>query len=100
MNIFKYYTNYHKIFNGKRLQTVDFITFVDALWRLRTEYDPNSNTEDCYEKCNNQQLLCKRKLPRKKQFGYKQFLIVLYFLKDFESRSKININSKFDKICP
>ncbi|CAF3735779.1 unnamed protein product, partial [Rotaria sp. Silwood1] len=33
-------TNYHKTFNGKQLQTLDFITFVDALWRLREKHDP------------------------------------------------------------
>jgi len=35
-------TNYRKAYNGKPLQTVDFITFVDALWRLRQEHDPQS----------------------------------------------------------
>ncbi|CAF3569285.1 unnamed protein product, partial [Rotaria sp. Silwood2] len=36
------YKKYSKIFHGKKLNTLDFITFVDALYRLRTEYDPNS----------------------------------------------------------
>ncbi|CAF0934267.1 unnamed protein product [Rotaria sordida] len=55
IRIFK---NYSKIFHGKELNTLDFITFVDALYRLRTEYDPNSTIEDSYEKSNEQQLSC------------------------------------------
>jgi hypothetical protein len=42
-------SNYYKKFNGKQMPTVDFITFVDALWRLREEYDPQSRTEDARE---------------------------------------------------
>ncbi|CAF3556461.1 unnamed protein product [Rotaria socialis] len=45
-------TNYYNKFNGKRLQTLDYITFVDALWRLREEYDPESKTEDISDRCN------------------------------------------------
>jgi len=56
------FTKYHKIFQGKTLNTLDFITFVDALYRLRTEYDPNCNTEDSYGKCNDQQLTRKMKI--------------------------------------
>ncbi|CAF2719474.1 unnamed protein product [Rotaria sp. Silwood2] len=51
-------TSYYKIFNGKRLQTLDFITFVDALWRLREEYDPQSKIEDALDKCGKNQLHC------------------------------------------
>ncbi|CAF2399593.1 unnamed protein product [Rotaria sp. Silwood2] len=50
------YKKYSKIFHGKKLNTLDFITFVDALYRLRTEYDPNSTIEDSYEKFSEQQL--------------------------------------------
>ncbi|CAF0917623.1 unnamed protein product [Rotaria sordida] len=48
--------NYYKKFNGKRLQTVDFITFVDAFWRLREEYDIQHRIQDAWDKCNKQQL--------------------------------------------
>ncbi|CAF1084088.1 unnamed protein product [Rotaria sp. Silwood1] len=47
--------NYYKTFNGKQLQTVDFITFVDALWRLREEYDSQRKIEDSLDKCDKQQ---------------------------------------------
>jgi hypothetical protein len=53
IRIFK---KYQKLFHGKTLDTLDFITLVDALYRLRTEYDPNWNMEDNLEKSNNQQL--------------------------------------------
>ncbi|CAF1201655.1 unnamed protein product [Adineta steineri] len=55
------FTKYYKLFHGKRLDTFDFITFVDALYRLRNEYDPNSNIEDNYEKHSEHQLLRKMK---------------------------------------
>ena len=42
-------TNYRKTFAGKSLQTVHFITIVDALWRLREEYHPQSRAEDTWE---------------------------------------------------
>ena len=51
------FTKYSEAFNGKILDTLDFITFVDALYRLRQEYDPNCNIEDGYER----QLPCKMK---------------------------------------
>jgi len=50
------YRKYSKSFHGKRLDTLHFITFVDALYRLRTEYDPNCTIEDTYEKSNEQQI--------------------------------------------
>ncbi|CAF0812428.1 unnamed protein product [Rotaria sp. Silwood1] len=53
IRIFK---KYSKIFQGKKLDTLDFITFVDALYRLRTEYDPNAIIEDSYEQPSEQQL--------------------------------------------
>ncbi|CAM4924077.1 unnamed protein product [Rotaria socialis] len=53
IRIFK---NYSKIFHGKKLNTFDFIKFVDALYRLRSDYDPNSTIEDNYEKHSEQQL--------------------------------------------
>ena len=53
-------TNYNKIFSGKRLPTVEFITFVDAFWRLREEYDPQSKLEDA---CDKYQLPCVTNLP-------------------------------------
>jgi hypothetical protein len=46
---------YHKVFNGKRLHTVDFVTFVDAFWRLREKYDPQSKIEDDLEKSGRNQ---------------------------------------------
>ena len=46
---FQILANYQKKFNGKRLQTVDFITFVDALWSLREKYDPQSKPEPTLE---------------------------------------------------
>lgn len=49
--------NYTKVFHGKKLNTFDFIAFVDALYRFRAEYDPNSIIEDSYEKLNDQHLL-------------------------------------------
>jgi hypothetical protein len=55
-------TNYRKAYNGKPLQTVDFITFVDALWRLRQEHDPQSKIEDALEKCGGNQLPCAMKI--------------------------------------
>jgi hypothetical protein len=48
--------NYQKAFNGKRLQTLDFVTFVDALWRLREEYDPQSKIQDALDNCGANQL--------------------------------------------
>jgi hypothetical protein len=42
------YAKYYDTFAGKRLDTIDFINFVDALYRLRTEYDLNSTVEDKY----------------------------------------------------
>jgi hypothetical protein len=35
---------------------LDFITLVDALYRLRVEYDSDWNMEDSLEKSNDQQL--------------------------------------------
>jgi hypothetical protein len=55
-------TNYRKAFNGKRLQTIDFITFVDALWRLRDEYDPQSKMEDVLKNYGGNQLPCAMKI--------------------------------------
>jgi hypothetical protein len=52
---------YHKTFQEKTFDTLDFITFVDALYRLRTEYDPNWNIEDAYEKYHDQRLTCQMK---------------------------------------
>ena len=52
------YAKYNDAFDGKRLETLDFVTFVDALYRLRTEYDPNCTLEDKYA---NQQLLVDEK---------------------------------------
>ena len=43
-------SNYRKQFNGRKLQTIDFITFVDALWRLRQEYDPQGKYDDTWDK--------------------------------------------------
>ncbi|CAF1588968.1 unnamed protein product, partial [Adineta ricciae] len=57
------YTKYHKIFHGKKLDTMHFITFVDALYRLRQEYDPNGVVEDTYEKYSETQLVRKLKVP-------------------------------------
>jgi hypothetical protein len=56
--------NYQKTFKCKRLRTVDFITFVDALWRLREEYDPQSKIEDTLEKWRGNQLPCAMKILR------------------------------------
>ncbi|CAF1664770.1 unnamed protein product [Rotaria magnacalcarata] len=53
IRIFK---NYLKIFHGKKMNTFDFIQFVDALYRLRSDYDPDSTIEDSYEKQSEQQL--------------------------------------------
>jgi hypothetical protein len=58
IRIFK---KYHKIFNEKTLDTLDFITFVDALYRLRTEYDPNWKIEDGHERGYDQQIPCQTK---------------------------------------
>lgn len=58
IRIFK---KYYKIFQGKTLDTFEFITFVDALYRLREEYDPNYMNEDGYEKCHDQQIANKLK---------------------------------------
>ena len=55
-------TNYHTQFNGKQLQTVDFITFVDALWRLREENDPQSKNEDAWERQMNRQSSYSKKM--------------------------------------
>ena len=41
--------NYQKKFHDKRLQTVDFITFVDALWSLRDKHDPPSKMDSTSE---------------------------------------------------
>jgi hypothetical protein len=41
--------NYNKTFHGKRLQTVDFVTFADALWRLRDKHDPQTKTQNIVE---------------------------------------------------
>ena len=40
---------YAEAFKGKRLETLEFVTFVDALYRLRAEHDPNSQLEDKYD---------------------------------------------------
>jgi hypothetical protein len=56
------FTKYYNLFNGEALETFDFITFVDALYRLRTEHDPNCDAEDGYEKSNDQQLPCEKKV--------------------------------------
>ncbi|UJR36441.1 hypothetical protein I4U23_029164 [Adineta vaga] len=55
------YTKYYKLFHGKKLDTLDFVTFVDALYRLRLEYDPDGTAQDAYEKCSDQQLVRKMK---------------------------------------
>ena len=36
--------NYRKKFDGKRLLTMDFITFVDALWSLQEQFDSPTKT--------------------------------------------------------
>ena len=53
--------NYSRTFHGKRLQTVDFVTFVDALWRLREKYDPQSKIENTSDKRGGDQLSCAMK---------------------------------------
>jgi hypothetical protein len=50
------FTKYQKMFQGQTLDTLDFITLVDALYRLRIEYDSDWNMEDSLEKSNDQQL--------------------------------------------
>ncbi|CAF1267634.1 unnamed protein product [Adineta ricciae] len=57
------YTKHHKIFHGKKLDTMHFITFVDALYRLRQEYDPNGVVEDTHEKYSETPLVRKLKVP-------------------------------------
>lgn len=49
-------TKYQKHFPDKTLDTLDFITLVDALYRLRAEYDPDGILEDNLEKSNEQRL--------------------------------------------
>ncbi|CAF1244118.1 unnamed protein product [Adineta steineri] len=55
-------TNYSRTFHGKRLQTIDFITFADAFWRLREEHDPQSKIDDTCEKYTTNQLSCPMKV--------------------------------------
>jgi hypothetical protein len=50
------FTKYQKMFQGQTMDTLDFITLVDALYRLRVEYDSDWNMEDSLEKSNDQQL--------------------------------------------
>lgn len=47
-------TKYQKLFPEKKLDTLDFITLVDAFYRLRAEYDPHCSIEDNLEKSNEQ----------------------------------------------
>jgi hypothetical protein len=61
------YAKYYKMFHEKNLDTLDFITFVDALYRLHTEYDPNSNAEDYCEKDGYQQSRCKVKSSQEEE---------------------------------
>lgn len=49
-------TKYHKLFPEKTLDTLDFITLVDAFYRLRAEYDPHCTIDDSLEKSNEQRL--------------------------------------------
>ncbi|CAF0962233.1 unnamed protein product [Rotaria sordida] len=39
-------TKYHQVLDGKHLDTLDFVTFVDALFRLREKYNPNNSKDD------------------------------------------------------
>ena len=50
-------TNYSKKYPGKQLQTIDFIHFVDVLWRLRENFDSQSKLEDTWDKYIEYQLL-------------------------------------------
>jgi hypothetical protein len=54
--------NYNKTFHGKRLQTVDFVTFADALWRLREKYDPSSSIQNTVDACGGNQFSCAMKI--------------------------------------
>ena len=49
-------TKFQKLFPEKTLDTLDFITLVDALYRLRAEYDPQGILDDNLEKSNEQRL--------------------------------------------
>ena len=43
------YAKYYESFDGKRLDTFEFVKLVDALHRLRLENDPHSQTEDQFD---------------------------------------------------
>ena len=62
----KIYSKYYAKFHGKIMDTLDFITFVDALYRLRREQDPNSFNEDNYEVYHQNQLPTKLKACEEK----------------------------------